>query len=103
MIQITLGSVSFEVVPVITDAPVGYDGFGTFTLVDFGCPVHVAGAETRKDARLVLVRKEHTDWQCCRYSSGLYSAVAGEKVDEHLRDERTITEALYKRLVGLEK
>ena len=41
-----------------TDAPVDYDGFGTFTVHEYD------------GIRTVLIRCEHWDWQTVRYASG---------------------------------
>jgi hypothetical protein len=55
-----------------TSAPDGYDGFGTFTIIDDN------GKDERgRPCRYVLIDKKHVDWQTGRYSSGLFRGTAG--------------------------
>src|ERR1051326_1287384 len=71
---IQLGEFRAEYVALITDAPKIYDGFGTMTVQEFGHPLTAPDVETKGDARLVLVRAEHLNWQQSRYSSGLHAS-----------------------------
>lgn len=50
---------------VVTSAPVDYDGFGTFTLVE-----GYSSSDGRIAARIVLVQLVHAQWQLGRYASG---------------------------------
>lgn len=81
-ITITIGDneVTWHVME--TDAPSDYDGFGTFTIADYG------------DSRTVLIRSEHQIWQTMRYSSGNHWS----KPTEH--DMDNVADLLWKRLQG---
>jgi hypothetical protein len=65
-----------------TNAPVDYDGFGTFTLAEYG------------EFRTVMIREEHFGWQTARFSSGN----KWSRPTEH--DRKDIIQALWKRLEG---
>lgn len=87
-----------EYVAVVTDAPRAYDGFGTFTIKDFGSNVDIEGQITRGDARMVLVDREHLEWQRGRYYSDMHSAII-DRV-ENVFTQRDITNAVYDLLTG---
>jgi hypothetical protein len=92
-LHIQLGSqINLNYVVAVTTAPKAYDGFGTITLA----PAYLGD----RDARLVLIREEHCNWQRGRYSSGMYSCCTEDGVSHY--DESMLTEELYKRLTGQE-
>jgi hypothetical protein len=74
-----------------TTAPKAYDGFGT---IDLGGPITLGD---NHEARIVLVREEHAQWQRSRYGSGGHCC--SEDAVSYL-DEATVVEELYKRLSG---
>lgn len=53
--------------PILTTAPVDYDGFGTRE-------IRQVGTDGRKVYRLVDVQNAHLVWQCMRYESGMHIA-----------------------------
>lgn len=65
-----------------TNAPVDYDGFGTFAIHEYD------------GVRTVLIRCEHWNWQTARYSSGNKWC----KPSNH--DLSTITTLLWDRILG---
>ena len=96
-LKVQIGNFTIDGVLIVTDAPRAYDGFGTVEVQNFESPVEVGGVYTKGDARLVLVRSEHLDWQTSRYSSGLHAAHPAE--DYFVAGAE---EALVKRLTGAE-
>ena len=58
---------------VCTSAPVDYDGFGTITLL----PDYYF-SDTGKECRLVLIEKDHLQWQTMRYRSGVHRVEAAD-------------------------
>lgn len=96
--KIQLGPIELNYVLALTDAPKNYDGFGTFTIAEYGWPVE---GYTRKDARLVAIRAEHLHWQTGRYSSGLNTCWTGsEGLEAVAAEEKDIAETLYKKLLA---
>lgn len=87
-----------EYVVVVTDAPQDYDGFGTFSIYSFNSEVDIDGQITRGPARLVLVERDHLEWQRARYYSGMHSAIV-DGVEE-VFSQRDITERIYRILRG---
>ena len=77
-------------------APRAYDGFGTITAKEFGAPIIVDNIVTKGDARLVLIERDHLQWQVGRYQSGLYAGIVDDI--ENTFEQRDITEALYSKL-----
>ena len=71
-IPIVIGNIVQQRIIMLTTAPKNYDGFGTFTVYDYGSTIDFDGFETKHPARLVAVLPEHLGWHECRYSSGLY-------------------------------
>ncbi len=67
-----------------TDAPVEYDGFGTFAVAEYD--------EGGKQQRIVLIRDEHYNWQSARYGSGFHSC------KETYLDAAAVAETLWRRL-----
>lgn len=82
-----------EYVVVVTDAPKDYDGFGTINVYKFASNVDIDGQITRGDARMVLVVRDHLEWQRNRYFSGMHSAIV-DGVEEAF-SARDITERVY--------
>ena len=82
MIKMQIGTIQKTFSPFITDAPVNYDGFGTFTLRTIG------------KKRLVLIEDIHQTWQINRYFSGRHTA---ESVN-YPNMVNDLSEKLYKKL-----
>ena len=76
--------------PVETDAPIDYDGFGTFEVAKY------EQGQRQPVQRTVLIRSEHYTWQRTRYESGLHQC------KESLHDEAAIADFLWLRLRGKE-
>lgn len=53
-----------------TDAPRDYDGFGTFTIMEY--EDKLSSKADPPMLRTVLIRCEHWNWQTARYSSGMH-------------------------------
>jgi hypothetical protein len=71
-LEVKIGEFEAEYRAAVTTAEENYDGFGTISLSEY--------YNTRgKDARLVLIRREHFDRQCTRYASGLHTPEAADK------------------------
>jgi len=99
-IKIQLGSFETELVLALTDAPVNYDGFHTFTLQQFDYPL----GGTKNNARLVAMRSEHATWQLGRYHSGWNVTLNEENFDKEFSHftERELIDMLWLRITGLE-
>ena len=82
-IKIAIGDGEITFHAIDTTAPKDYDGFGTFTLADYG------------DSRTVLVGHDHFDWQITRYTSGCH------KADASAFDMQDIEQTLWDRLRGV--
>jgi hypothetical protein len=52
-----------------TDAPIDYDGFGTFQIMQY--EDELSRKEPKAMLRTVLIRSEHWGWQTARYASGM--------------------------------
>lgn len=64
-----------------TDAPRDYDGFGTFTIMEY--EDKLSSKADPPMLRTVLIRSEHWDWQTSRYCSGMnLSRPSGLDVDD---------------------
>jgi hypothetical protein len=72
----------------VTDAPPVYDGFGTFTVAEWS-------GEGKNEARLVLIRDEHFEWQTHRYASGMHTPTLPEYFNR-----KAIAEVLWHRITG---
>jgi hypothetical protein len=84
MINITIGQTSSSWEVWETDAPIEYDGFGTFQIASY------------LKERTVLIRSEHKDWQTNRYGSGFH------KHGPSSQAENDVCMFLWNRLLGRE-
>ena len=86
-VRVTVGEWETRYVPIATNAPKEYDGFGTITIQD-DYPLN----EGRNNGRLTLVESTNIRWQVGRWQSGLYivnqePAQENPAINEHfLRD-----------------
>lgn len=67
-----------------TDAPIEFDGFGTRTVYKLATK------------RVVLIDKQHLEWQLNRYGSGLYPFKPQPRLESYLFDK--VHQALAKGL-----
>jgi hypothetical protein len=95
-IHLQIGSRKADYIATITDAPPSYDGFGTFTVRDYGHSIDCGDLVTKGNARLTLTPEEHLKWQTARYQSGLHAAIPAEE----LLAESDLEEAVYRRLAS---
>ncbi len=86
-IKVTIGTFEREFILVQTNAPQGYDGFGSLEMYS----THVDG----EDKRYILVDKRHMEWQEGCNRSGLHSF---EVVEMDLT--QWCQEKLYQRMIG---
>jgi hypothetical protein len=84
-VPITIGTYVDVYYAYRTNAPVDYDGFGTFEIKSF----------QYDDVRCVLIREEHLEWQWMRYRSGMRML---ETID--YMNEVYITDALIRQMKG---
>ncbi len=82
MITIKIGNIEKNYIVYKTNAPINYDGFGTFSILNYW------------EDRYVLIQSVHEIWQTMRYASGTY-------LYEKVTDENQINEfivMLWKRI-----
>jgi hypothetical protein len=84
MINITIGNTASSWEVWETDAPIDYDGFGTFQIASYLA------------VRTVLIRSEHKEWQTGRYASGFH------KTEPSSLAENDVCMFLWNRLLGRE-
>jgi hypothetical protein len=94
-----VGPINTHLIPVTTNAPARYDGFGTFTVRPYP---YISGQEI-EGGRLVLVYREHFTWQVTRYQSGAYAVDTAPEKEDPAIDELGLTTAILEILGGVDR
>ena|ERR1051326_6799586 len=84
-ILVIIGTITFNFVIRLTNAPEDYDGFNTLTLQK--------SSNTKK--RLVVIQERFLEWQEGRYASGMYTCEKPESSLAKEVAERAIFHMLY--------
>lgn len=86
MITIKIGNIEKNYIVYKTTAPINYDGFGTFVVLNYW------------EDRYVLIEDVHEEWQTMRYASG--SHFFEKVIEEYQIDE--FTNILWKNIRNME-
>lgn len=79
-------------IPIITNAPYQYDGFGTFTVLQD----KFFFQDKLIECRVTLILKQYREWQISRYQSGSYICEPANK----LVDIQYLLNILWERIEG---